>query len=108
MILKELNRARTKPQEYAALVQKQIDSFVDDWKMPLMPNCYYKTNEGKKCWIETLNFLKNQKPLHQYKLNEGLTWSADDHVEDLATHGILGHESSNGDDMTKRIKFRCG
>ena len=76
--------------------------------MPLIPNCFYKTNEGKKCWVETLNFLKNQKPLHEYKLNEGLNWAANDHVSDLASNGLFGHTSSNGDDMTNRIEFRCG
>ena len=106
--LSEINRARTKPLEYAELVQKQIDSFVDDWKMPLYPGCFYKTNEGKQVWIETFNFLKKQKPLHEYKLNGGLTLASDDHVADLAAHDMFGHDSSNGDDLTTRIKYRCG
>ena len=42
--LKYVNQARTNPKSFAQYVQKDIDSFVDQQRMPLAPNFYYSTN----------------------------------------------------------------
>ncbi len=71
--------------------------------MPLKPNCSYQTNQGKIVWIEALKFLQNQKPLHPFELNEGLSAAAKDHIEDMVKYNFFGHDSFDGTKYSKRI-----
>ena len=44
--------------------------------------------------------MKNLKPLHPYKLNEGLNLAAMDHAIDMKNNGFFDHQSSNGMSMS--------
>lgn len=107
-VLKYMNEARTNPSGFAKYVKAEMDTFFNEWELPLKPGCNYRTNESKKVWKETYEFLTHQKPLKPFKLNQGLTLAADDHAVDMAQHNFFGHNSSNGQSFSKRIEKRCG
>lgn len=71
--------------------------------LPLYPGCTYSTNEGKKVWKETYEFLQKHKPLPALQLNEGLNLSAMDHAIDMQKNNFFGHQSSNGMSFSERI-----
>ena len=107
-ILKYLNEARERPQNFIKYVQEDIDSFIDNYSMPLKPGCNYQVNESKKAWLECKNFLQEQKPLHPFKLSDSLVETAKDHCIDMKKNNLFGHTGSDGSDLSTRIKRRCG
>lgn len=67
--LSYVNLARTNPTKFAEFIKADIDSFISDTQMPLVPNCYYQVNESKKTWIDCYDFLLKQQPLPPFQLS---------------------------------------
>lgn len=103
-----INQARTNPKKFSEYIKKELDSFVDEKSLPLKPNCTYSTFEGKPCWKEAYEYMKNFKPVFPLQLNEGLNLAAMDHAIDLKINNIFDHRSSNGMSFGERIERRCG
>jgi hypothetical protein len=75
-----------------------------------LPNTNYKTYEGRKAWIEAIEFLSKQQQLHPMTIHSGLCKCAQLHAVDLSRNNMtgnglahLGHTGSNGKNMTHRI-----
>lgn len=64
-----INLVRTNPVKFAEFIKADIDSFISDTQMPLLPNCYYQVNESKKTWVDCYDFLLNQQPLPPFQLS---------------------------------------
>jgi hypothetical protein len=43
-LLDYTNEARTKPQKFAERVKKELDTFINESTLPLIPGCNYATN----------------------------------------------------------------
>lgn len=49
-ILRYVNEARTNPTAFANYVKTEMDTFINEWELPLRQGCNYRTNESKKVW----------------------------------------------------------
>lgn len=107
-ILKYVNQARTAPKDFAQYVKEEIALFTSETQMPLYPGLNYRVNESKKTWLDCVDFLTKQKPLPPYEISKALNTIAEDHATDLVLHDMFGHVSSDGSDVTARLKKRCG
>jgi uncharacterized protein YkwD len=61
------------------------------------------TREGKEAIQECIRVLKRTAPVGPLTLSNGLSRSARDHVQDRGPKGMMGHISSNGEDLRDRI-----
>ncbi|CAD8125984.1 unnamed protein product [Paramecium sonneborni] len=59
------------------------------------------TNEGDSAVNE---FLNNQKSIGELKWSKGLESAARDHVKDIGSKGLIGHNGSDGSSMSDRIE----
>lgn len=99
--------AREYPSYFVSLVEKQLNSFINDTELPVSEDIIYETNEGKQAWVETRDFLMNQKSLTPFKIHEGLELAAFDHSKDLSQNGIFGHKGTDGSTFGERILRHC-
>lgn len=60
---KYLNDIRANPEAYANILQREIDKFTDEYSLMIDQDVLYRTNEGKEVWKETIDFLRQAKPL---------------------------------------------
>ena len=58
-----INIARQFPAYYVSLINAQLQSFITDKELPINEEMIYETNEGKKLWAETKQFLEKQTSL---------------------------------------------
>ena len=107
-VLGYVNEARTNPRKFADYVQEDIDSFIDDRHMPLVPGCLYSVNESRQTWVDCKNFLLNQPKLPPYELSEALNLTTKDHATDMVQNNVDGHTGSDGSSLTDRLERRCG
>ena len=80
-VLDELNLARTRPQEYAAIVEAQ---------MRAIPGA------DQRCVAEAEAFLNRQRPLEPLQATAGLAMSARQQVTDQGPTGAIGHRGAHG------------
>lgn len=104
---KYINLARQFPAYYITLIEKQIESFINDKEMPLTEEVIYETNQGKKVWIDAKRFLEKQQTLPPFEIHDGLCFSAKDHAIDLAKNNIFGHTGSDKSTFSERILRYC-
>lgn len=102
-VIKELNLARTSPQYYASLLEKELDKYNGLLYHDKESNRMIRTKEGAAVVQETIEFLKNKRPVQPVKVMYGLSLSAKDHVRDLGPKGIFGHRGSDGSSPMERI-----
>ena len=50
-IVNYVNEPRTQAKNFAHYVDKELDSFINNYEMPLVPGCNYRVNESKKAWF---------------------------------------------------------
>ncbi|CAD8126105.1 unnamed protein product [Paramecium sonneborni] len=62
------------------------------------------TNEGDLAVKECIEFLNNQKGVGELKWSKGLESAARDHVKDIGSKGLIGHNGSDGSSMSDRIE----
>lgn len=106
-MLKFMNLARQFPSYYVSLLDRQLESFLNDKEMPIGDDVIYETNEGRPAWKEARAFLQNQRPLPPLELHPGLVQAATDHALDLAQHAIFGHTGSDKSTFSERILRYC-
>jgi hypothetical protein len=106
-MLKFMNLARQFPAYYVSLLDRQLESFLNDKEMPIGDDVIYETNEGKSAWKEARAFLQNQHTLPPLELHPGLAQAASDHAQDLAHHAIFGHTGSDKSTFSERILRYC-
>jgi uncharacterized protein YkwD len=102
-IFKEHNKIRSDPTSYIPLLEEQINYFRENilskpGEIPI------QTNEGRSAYLNAIEFLKVQDPVHTLTLNEHLTKAAEDHAKDIGPKGIVSHDSSDGKNVSDRIE----
>lgn len=106
-IVIEINRLRTHPEEYVAKLQKRYDSFIDDYLYQLTAESCVRTREGKQVVMETINALKDMKPLKAMDISSYLEASAMDHASDLIINNIFSDDGSDGSTLSDRMERYC-
>ena len=96
-VIKEVNFARTKPKEYAKVLEKHLEHY-DGKLIKYQGKINLMTVEGGSAVKEAIGFLKKQKPLSPLTPSRGLTLASADHVADQSDSGKVGH--SGRDDST--------
>ena len=87
-VLDELNLARTRPQEYAAIVEA---------RMRTIPGA------DERCVEEAVAFLRRQRPLEPLQCIPGLAMSARQQVTDQGVTGEIGHRGTDGGSFLSRL-----
>lgn len=109
-LLYELNYARTKPAEYAKLIEAMLPYYSDyngesgvlltyPGETPIL------TNEGKQAAIEAINFLKKQAAVSSLKINNALNQACKYHCDKQGPTGKIGHDSPDGKTLYERMKM---
>jgi len=99
----EHNYLRKNPQSYIEKLER-VSSFYRGkfFRHPMeVPIETYEGIQGIKNAIE---FLKNQKPVHELKYSEELSMAARDHVLDIGENNLNGHIGSNKSNLNDRIE----
>ena len=106
-MIKFFNIARQHPAYFISIIDKQLESFLNEKEIPINEDLIYETNEGKKAWKEARSFLKKQVTLPPLEIHQGLILSAKDHVTDLANNSLFGHTGSDKCSFSERILRHC-
>lgn len=105
-VLAKLNLARTKPQEFAKLLEEHKNRFDPSkgniYTTPFGENI--TTSEGVAAVNEAIAFLKIQKPLSSLSFSTALSRAAKDHVADMGPKAGRGHVGSDNSNLTQRMQ----
>ena len=101
-LLEEINLARTRPQEYAAFLERLRPGFAGK-TFRLAGGPEVATTEGAVALDEAINFLKAARPLPPLGLSRGMTLGASAHVADQGTRGLFGHKGTDGSLCDQRL-----
>jgi uncharacterized protein YkwD len=102
-IVDEINRLRTDPAGYAAILEQILPLYAgNDLQRP--GQITIRTNEGAAGVREAIAALRAQAPLGPLGYSEGLTRAAADLVRDQGPSGATGHVGSDGSTMSARIE----
>ena len=101
-LLEEINLARTRPQDYAALLEQLRPSFKGK-TFRLTGDLEVTTTEGTAALDEAIRFLKSARPLTPLEASRGMTLGASAHVTDQGTKGLFGHKGTDGSLCEQRL-----
>ena len=101
-IIKELNRARTNPRQYAVVVQATIP----DYRGTLLrsgDSIWVRTQEGAAAAREAARALRAARPMAALSHSVGMSLGAADHVRDQGRRGGMEHRGSDGSMAPDRV-----
>ena len=102
-IFTEHNYLRKNPQSYIEKLER-VSSFYRGKYFRHPMEIPIETYEGIQGIKDTIEFLKNQKPVNELKYSEELSMAARDHVLDIGENNLHGHIGSNKSNLNDRIE----
>lgn len=106
-VMDEINRLRTDPRAYVAVLRDYRGQFRDD--VVLRPGrISIKTHEGVAAVDEAIRELQTRRALPALRPDIVLARAASDHVADQGPTGGFGHYGADGRAFTGRISRRGG
>ena len=102
-ILEEINFARTKPAEYAKMLEG-MKQYYDGNTFKLPERISSRTIEGIKSLNEAIEVLKVLKPLEPVAINCSAVRASRDQLGDLQKSGAFTHFGSDGSSPQERLK----
>ena len=94
-VLKEINFVRTRPNEYASLLEQLRTRFKGrEYRRP--GKAALMTEEGAAALEEAIKFLRAAKPVPALALSQGMCSGARALVEDQSVTGATGHKGADG------------
>ncbi|TAE20725.1 MAG: hypothetical protein EAZ92_17725 [Candidatus Kapaibacterium sp.] len=103
-VLQEINFARTKPSEYATMLEGYRKYYKGKtFAAPSQKSL--TTKEGVKALDEAILALKMSRPMEALTTSQALSKAARDHVDNTGPRGLLGHvgtDKSNPNDRAAR------
>ena len=102
-IFNEHNYLRKNPQSYIEKLERVSNYFRGKYFRHPM-EIPIETYEGVQGVKDTIEFLKNQKPVKELIYSEELSLSARDHVLDIGENNLCGHRGSNKSTLNDRIE----
>lgn len=106
-ILDEMNRLRTDPRAYVAVLEDYRAQFQGD--QVIRPGrVTIQTREGTAAVDEAIRFLRRQPAVAPLRSDALLELTARDHAADQGPTGFIGHYGSDGRDFTTRVARRGG
>ena len=103
-IIIELNKVRTKPEEYAEYYIEPMRDLYRDNILQYPGEIALRTKEGISALEECIDALKRKKSIGTLNTTKGLHKAAEDHMEDQSNTGRTGHSGSDGSSPSQRMK----
>lgn len=101
-IFQEMNAARTRPQEYAALLEQLRPHFKGNvYQPPGRPA--FVTQEGARALDDAIAFLRRARPVAALGVSKGMCLGANVHVKDQGPKGLTGHKGTDGSLCEQRL-----
>jgi uncharacterized protein YkwD len=101
-VIVEMNKARTDPKSYVAVLEEYRSRFVGN-QVRISENVYLQTQEGVAAVDEAIAYLKSVSPVGALRASKGMSLAAKDHVKDQGSTGATGHNGSDGSDPFTRL-----
>lgn len=95
-VLAEVNRVRTNPSGYAALLEARLQYYHGSLYRAPGDEVSLQTREGAAAVREAIAALREARPMPALKFSGGLAHAARDHVRDQGPRGTMAHEGSDG------------
>lgn len=104
-ILKEINNLRTNPADFANRLEDTIRSYRDNNARMRFGAVPVMTREGVAAVIETVQAIRNIKPMNMLSISEGMSRAAQSHCNDTGPLGIVGHIGSKESTLQDRLEL---
>ena len=101
-VIVEMNKARTNPSAYAAILQDYRKRFQGK-RVLIGERLYLQTEEGVAAVDEAFAFFKKVRPVPALTASRAMSLAARDHVQDQGKKGITGHNGSDGSTPFNRL-----
>jgi uncharacterized protein YkwD len=101
-VVREVNRARNDPQQYAALLE-QWKAFYKGRRIERPGKPTILTEEGVEAVDEAIGYLHSIRARPTLAVSIGMSRGAKDHVNEMGPAGALGHRGLRGSWPTERI-----
>lgn len=105
-LLRQHNEIRTNPKNYISKLRDCLNYYKD--------KIYHKpdedpiqTYEGISAVKEAIQFLRNQKSVHELTLNKDISKACKDHINDIGPKGLTNHEGSTRTNIGERVEKYC-
>ena len=102
-IFTEHNYLRKNPQSYIEKLER-VSNFYRGKYFRHPMEIPIETYEGIQGIKDTIEFLKNQKPVKELNYSEELSLAARDHAMDIGENNLYGHKGSNKSTLNERIE----
>jgi uncharacterized protein YkwD len=109
----EINRARTEPAAYAAVVREYFAA-MDPRGGYLLQGARVQSREGRAAVDEAVAFLHQAAPRPPLRAAACLAGAAQEHADDQARSGAVGHLGGDGSGLDTRVRrhgitaYTCG